>query len=183
MRLAIITIAVLSVLNLNIQQPILEPNRVAKSDEIVATFVNTDVVYHTPEFVDMKPINAIAEDKLKDAENKRIATEAARLQAQAVNTSQTTKNVPSIAQSSSNDVFIQLSYCEAGGDPTKNTGNGYYGMFQYDLQTWGNYMGYARPDLAPADVQLAKARETQARRGWSPWPSCARKLVYCNGRS
>ena len=37
-------------------------------------------------------------------------------------------------------------------------------------------MGYARPDLAPADVQLAKAKETQARRGWSPWPACARKL-------
>lgn len=86
------------------------------------------------------------------------------------------KSVPNTPVLSSDDAFIQLSYCEAGGKPATNTGNGYYGMFQYDLQTWGNYMGYARPDLAPADVQLAKAKETQARRGWSPWPACARKL-------
>lgn len=74
------------------------------------------------------------------------------------------------------DAFAQLRFCEAGGDYTKNTGNGYFGAYQYNLGTWANYGGYARPDLAPPDVQDAKARETQARRGWSPWPACARKL-------
>lgn len=72
--------------------------------------------------------------------------------------------------------FMALRQCEAGGNYATNTGNGYYGAYQYNLGTWGNYGGYARPDLAPAEVQDAKARETQARRGWSPWPSCARKL-------
>lgn len=71
---------------------------------------------------------------------------------------------------------MRLAYCEAGGNPATNTGNGYYGMFQFDIGTWANYGGFARADLAPADVQIAKARETQARRGWSPWPACARKL-------
>ncbi|MFO0955668.1 MAG: transglycosylase family protein [Candidatus Saccharibacteria bacterium] len=74
------------------------------------------------------------------------------------------------------DAFAKLRFCEAGGDYTKNTGNGYYGAYQYSLSTWGNYGGYARPDLAPPAVQDAKAQATQAARGWSPWPSCARKL-------
>lgn len=72
--------------------------------------------------------------------------------------------------------FALLRQCEAGGNYATNTGNGYYGAYQYNLGTWANYQGYARPDLAPPAVQDAKARETQARRGWSPWPGCARKL-------
>ncbi len=74
------------------------------------------------------------------------------------------------------DVWAQLRYCEAGGNYTTNTGNGYFGAYQYNLSTWGNYGGYASPDLAPPEVQDAKARATQAARGWSPWPSCARSL-------
>ncbi|MCL5460145.1 transglycosylase family protein, partial [Loigolactobacillus coryniformis] len=67
-----------------------------------------------------------------------------------------------------------VAKCESGGNPATNTGNGYYGLFQYDIGTWANYGGYARADLAPAEVQLAKAKETFARRGASPWPSCGR---------
>lgn len=73
-------------------------------------------------------------------------------------------------------VWGKLAACESGGNPATNTGNGYYGLYQYDLGTWGGYGGYARPDLAPAEVQTAKAMQTQAARGWSPWPACARKL-------
>lgn len=74
------------------------------------------------------------------------------------------------------DAFAQLRFCEAGGDYTKNTGNGFYGAYQYNIGTWANYGGYARPDLAPPAVQDAKAKATQAARGWAPWPACARKL-------
>jgi hypothetical protein len=72
--------------------------------------------------------------------------------------------------------FQQLTYCEAGGDYTRNAGNGYYGAYQYSLSTWNDYDGFARPDLAPASVQDAKAQADVARRGWSAWPACARKL-------
>lgn len=74
------------------------------------------------------------------------------------------------------DVWEQLRLCEAGGDYAKNTGNGYYGAYQYNIGTWANYGSYTRPDLAPPAVQDAKAKSTQAARGWGPWPGCARKL-------
>lgn len=74
------------------------------------------------------------------------------------------------------DAFAQLRFCEAGGDYAKNTGNGYFGAYQYDIGTWANFGGFARPDLAPPAVQDAKAQATQAARGWNPWPACARKL-------
>jgi hypothetical protein len=74
------------------------------------------------------------------------------------------------------DVWAKLRYCEAGGDYARNSGNGYYGAYQYSLSTWANFKGYARPDQAPPAVQDEKARLTQAARGWAPWPACARKL-------
>ena len=70
----------------------------------------------------------------------------------------------------------QLKMCEAGGDYTKNTGNGYYGTYQYDKTTWNNFGGYATANLAPPAVQDAKFLETYSRRGKSPWPSCGRFL-------
>jgi transglycosylase-like protein len=74
------------------------------------------------------------------------------------------------------DVWASLRYCEAGGNYTRNSGNGYYGAYQFSLSTWADYDGYVRPDLAPPAVQDAKAKATEAARGWAPWPACARKL-------
>jgi hypothetical protein len=74
------------------------------------------------------------------------------------------------------DVWAKLRFCEAGGDYTRNSGNGYYGAYQFSISTWANYGGFVRPDTAPPAVQDAKAQATQAARGWTPWPACARKL-------
>jgi hypothetical protein len=68
--------------------------------------------------------------------------------------------------------LAQVRYCESHGNYTENTGNGFYGAYQYDLVTWANYDGYARPDLAPAAVQDQKAKLTHSQRGWEPWPVC-----------
>jgi uncharacterized protein YabE (DUF348 family) len=70
------------------------------------------------------------------------------------------------------EALARLRSCE--GSYTSNTGNGYYGAYQYDLKTWGNYQGYANASLAPPAVQDQKVWETYQRRGWSPWPSCSR---------
>lgn len=72
------------------------------------------------------------------------------------------------------EALARLRSCE--GSYTSNTGNGYYGAYQYDLQTWGNYMGYPNAAAAPPAVQDQKAWETYQRRGWQPWPSCRIKM-------
>jgi resuscitation-promoting factor RpfB len=73
-------------------------------------------------------------------------------------------------------VWDRLAQCESGGRWNINTGNGFYGGIQFDIGTWGGYGGYARADLAPREVQIAKAEEVRARRGFAPWPACAKRL-------
>jgi uncharacterized protein YabE (DUF348 family) len=72
--------------------------------------------------------------------------------------------------------LAKLRSCEAGGHYDRNSGNGYYGAYQYDISTWANYQGYARADLAPPEVQDQKAWLTYQKRGWHPWPTCSVKL-------
>jgi peptidoglycan hydrolase-like protein with peptidoglycan-binding domain len=88
---------------------------------------------------------------------------------------------PSVANASTASDFARLRMCESSGNYTINTGNGYYGAYQFDLQTWRS-LGYAgRPDRAPARTQDEAARRLQALRGWSPWPSCSRSLGLGSG--
>lgn len=60
---------------------------------------------------------------------------------------------------------------ESGCNYATNTGNGYYGAYQFDIRTWNNFDGYPRADLAPIAVQDAKAVATYNARGCSPWPN------------
>lgn len=89
---------------------------------------------------------------------------------------QAAKTVTAPAVAADGDLLYKLRLCEAGGIYTRNSGNGYFGAYQYSLSTWNNYGGYARPDLAPAEVQDAKAQADIARRGFAPWPACARMI-------
>jgi hypothetical protein len=80
------------------------------------------------------------------------------------------------ASAASADDFARLRASESGGNYATNTGNGYYGAYQFDLQTWRG-LGYSGlpSDASPA-TQDEAARRLQADRGWSPWPSCSRQL-------
>jgi uncharacterized protein YabE (DUF348 family) len=50
----------------------------------------------------------------------------------------------------------KLRQCESGGNYQDNTGNGYYGAYQFSTGTWNSLgTGYARADLAPPSVQDA----------------------------
>ena len=70
--------------------------------------------------------------------------------------------------------LAKLRSCEGGY--TSNTGNGYYGAYQFDIKTWGGFGGYANAVEAPPEVQDQKAWETYQRRGWQPWPTCKNKM-------
>ncbi len=72
------------------------------------------------------------------------------------------------------EALARLRSCE--GSYTSNTGNGYYGAYQFDKRTWGKYGGYEVASDAPASVQDQKAWETYKARGWQPWPTCKIKM-------
>ena len=74
------------------------------------------------------------------------------------------------------DVWAQLAQCESGGNPATNTGNGFYGMYQFTLETWQSLGGTGYPHEADAATQTAMAKKLQAQAGWGQWPGCADKL-------
>ncbi len=80
------------------------------------------------------------------------------------------------SEAGSDDVWAALAQCESGGDPTANTGNGYYGMYQFSLSTWQAYGGSGLPSEASAAEQTAVAKRLQAAAGWGQWPHCAAQL-------
>ncbi len=64
---------------------------------------------------------------------------------------------------------------ESGGDPNTDTGNGYFGLFQFSIASW---KGAGGPPGLPSDysaaVQLQIAENLQAMQGWGAWPVSSR---------
>ena len=86
-----------------------------------------------------------------------------------------TSAAPSASAAQSHDL-ARLRACESGGNYRINTGNGYYGAYQFDRQTW-RALGYSgMPHQADPATQDDAVRKLQSRRGWGPWPACSRKL-------
>ena len=76
----------------------------------------------------------------------------------------------------SGGVWLQLRECESGDNYRANTGNGFYGAYQFSQQTWNN-LGYpGRPDLESPAMQDAAAVKLEAQAGWGQWPACAAAL-------
>ncbi len=74
------------------------------------------------------------------------------------------------------DAMAALRMCESSGDYGANTGNGYYGAYQFALSTW-NWLGYSGyPHEAPPWVQDDAAVALYQIYGWSPWPGCSAAL-------
>lgn len=87
------------------------------------------------------------------------------------------------ANAASGEDFARLRQCESGGNYAINTGNGFYGAYQFDLQTWRG-LGYSGlPSNASPSTQDEAARRLQDARGWQPWPSCSRQLGLRRGKS
>jgi hypothetical protein len=101
-------------------------------------------------------------DRRWEARQRRLEREREAREAEAAEVS--VAYVPS-------DYWAAVGMCESGGDPTTNTGNGYYGLLQFDMTTWIAFGGLefaSRPDLASAAEQIAVAERVT----YDAWPNC-----------
>jgi hypothetical protein len=74
------------------------------------------------------------------------------------------------------DVWARLRACESGGQYSTNTGNGFYGAYQFHPRTWRTLGFPGLPHQAPPEMQDEAARRLQARSGWGQWPVCSRRI-------
>jgi len=80
------------------------------------------------------------------------------------------------------DTWAKLRMCESSGNYAVNTGNGYYGAYQFNLATWQG-LGYSGlPSNAAPAVQDQAAQRLYDSRGWEPWPACSAKLGLVDDR-
>lgn len=71
------------------------------------------------------------------------------------------------------DVLAAIRACESGGNYATNTGNGFYGAYQFLPSTWASVGGSGLPsDASPAE-QDYRAAKLYREQGPSPWPVCA----------
>jgi hypothetical protein len=69
-----------------------------------------------------------------------------------------------------------LRWCESTNDYAADTGNGYYGAYQFDLSTW-QWLGYEGwPSDAAPEVQDQAVLDLYDYSNWDSWPSCSRWL-------
>jgi hypothetical protein len=85
---------------------------------------------------------------------------------------------PAYASSSTSSlqgVWACIRQHESGGNYAENTGNGYYGAYQFALGTWQG-LGYSGlPSNASPATQDAAAQRLQAESGWGSWPVSSRE--------
>jgi transglycosylase-like protein len=67
-----------------------------------------------------------------------------------------------------------IAACESGGNPSADTGNGFYGKYQFTLETWHNLGGRGSPAAASEAEQNRRAAKLYAQAGSSAWPTCGR---------
>ncbi|MEU8828597.1 transglycosylase family protein [Streptomyces sp. NPDC048636] len=74
----------------------------------------------------------------------------------------------------------KVAECEAGGNWSINTGNGYYGGLQFSSSTWAAYGGTSfapTADKASKDQQIQVAEKVLAGQGKGAWPVCGTGLT------
>jgi hypothetical protein len=76
--------------------------------------------------------------------------------------------------STASPVLEAIAQCESGGNPATDTGNGFYGKYQFTLETWNAVGGSGNPAHASEAEQDRRAAMLYAQAGPSPWPVCGR---------
>ncbi len=73
--------------------------------------------------------------------------------------------------------WAALARCESGGNPRAvNPAGPYYGLYQFNGQTWRSVGGKGLPHQASKQEQTYRAQLLYKSRGASPWPVCGRRL-------
>ncbi len=71
--------------------------------------------------------------------------------------------------SSLGGVWACIRQAESSGNYADNTGNGYYGAYQFLESTWLSVGGSGLPSDAPPAEQDMRAQMLQQRSGWGQW--------------
>jgi hypothetical protein len=78
------------------------------------------------------------------------------------------------AASSASPALQAIAACESGGNPRTDTGNGFYGKYQFTLSTWQAVGGSGNPAQASEGEQDRRAAALLAQAGPGQWPVCGR---------
>jgi soluble lytic murein transglycosylase-like protein len=70
----------------------------------------------------------------------------------------------------SGELLVSIASCESGLNPQAHSAAGYYGLFQFDQQTWGAY-GYG--SIYDSTAQARTAARLLAAGQSNRWPNCA----------
>jgi hypothetical protein len=81
----------------------------------------------------------------------------------------TATTTTSYSTSSASSSTVQ---CESGGDYSADTGNGYYGAYQFDQSTWDAYAPSGYQGTNPATAPPAVQDQAAASVPYDAWPSC-----------
>lgn len=74
------------------------------------------------------------------------------------------------ATTSGSGIWACIAAHESGGNPSEDTGNGYYGAYQFTLSSWAAAGGTGLPQDASLATQTAAAQRLQQLQGWGAWP-------------
>jgi hypothetical protein len=116
---------------------------------------------------------AHAEDPLKPAVGDH-ETLAAQMRAVARDNRQDDRARRERRDHTASPTLEAIAACESGGNPRTDTGNGFYGKYQFRLDTWSAVGGTGNPAHASEAEQDRRAAILYAREGASPWPVCGR---------
>lgn len=78
-------------------------------------------------------------------------------------------------QGGAGGILAAIRSCESGGNYAANTGNGFYGAYQFTVQTWIVYGGTGMPNTASPGEQDRIAARLLAAHGVhtsASWPNC-----------
>ena len=96
----------------------------------------------------------------------------------------TSEPTPAVVAGPTAEQWAQVRWCESNDNYQINTGNGFYGAYQFHPTSWDYAVGAiglnewvgVLPHLAPPEVQDAAALSLYHLQGKGAWPVCGRVL-------